>query len=104
MINQWLNCQESIRARVQSEVRVRIPAPEGMCVNPALKARRSEAQGEGCSAAEPWVRTTMIKALKGRRSQKAKLRRPFRAYFRTMPEPRACALGCAAPRFQRWIC
>jgi hypothetical protein len=33
-----------------------------------------------------------------------KLRCPFRAYFRTMPEPRAQTLGCAAPRFQRWIC
>jgi hypothetical protein len=36
---------------VQTEVRVKIPAPEGMCVNPALKARSSKAQGEGCSAA-----------------------------------------------------
>jgi hypothetical protein len=89
---------------VQLEVGVKIPAPEGMGVNPALKARSSTAQGEGCAAAKPWVRTTMIKALKGRRSKRAKLRRPFRAYFRIIPDPRSCALGCAAPRFQRWIC
>jgi hypothetical protein len=37
---------------VQLKVRVEIPAPEGMCVNPALKARSSIAQGEGCAAAE----------------------------------------------------
>jgi len=33
-------------------VPVKIPAPEGMGVNPALKARSSPAQGEGCAAAE----------------------------------------------------
>ena len=54
---------------VHSEVGLKIPAPEGTCVNPALKARSSTAQGEGCSAAETLGWDVGNEALKGRRSK-----------------------------------